>query len=107
VIQRLEEYLNIDQPVPTNIDGATVGANSDDDDDDDGVTRRPASPGPLELGMWHDRCKHLFIWYYDIYMVRPRTAHGLMFRKRFFENVPRCQRVNNSVVCHLRVVGMR
>ena len=69
MIQRLEEYLNIDQPVPTNIDGATAAANSDDDDDDDGGTRRPASPGPLELGMWHDRCKHLFLWYYDIYMV--------------------------------------
>ena len=70
VIQRLEEYLNTNQSVIENVDGATA-ANSDDDDDDDGETRRPASPEPLELGMWHDRCKHLFLWYYDIYLVSP------------------------------------
>lgn len=73
MIQRLEEYLNINQPPTGTVDGPVVTAifDDDDDDDEDGETRRPASPEPLEIGMWHDRCKHLFLWYYDIYMVHP------------------------------------
>jgi hypothetical protein len=107
VIQRLEEYLNIDQPVLNNFDGATAAANSDDDDDEDEEPRRPASPGPLELGMWHDRCKHLFLWYYDIYLVKPPDPAGLIIRKRSIENVQKSKRANNSVVCRSRVVGMQ
>jgi hypothetical protein len=79
VIQRLEEYLDINQPElpfianPKVNGGATTG-NSDDEDDDGEGTRRPSSPEPLALGMWHDQCKQLFLWYYNIYLV-PLPLH--------------------------------
>ena len=78
VIQRLEEYLNINQPVLANVDEVTVVANSDDEDED-GETR-PASPEPFEIGMWHDRYKYLFLWYYDIYVVYSPSPPPLLRR---------------------------
>ena len=69
VIQRLEEYLNLNESGGST--PPTVGSeyDSDDDSDDDEDSTRGASPAEPVLGMWVDQCKQLFLWYYDIYLV--------------------------------------
>lgn len=70
VIQRLEEYLNLDNSrVPTPPVTEPEATASDDDDDDEAGNPRPPSPTEPQIGMWVDHCKHLFLWYYDIYLV--------------------------------------
>jgi ubiquitin-conjugating enzyme E2 Z len=66
VIQRLEDYLDLnkDQRIPSPPPMMT-GPESDSDDDDE----RSVPPPEPEIGMWVDQCKHLFLCYYDIYMV--------------------------------------
>jgi len=78
VIQRLEEYLNINQesvstPSVTSAKSAPVEEEEEEDNDDDQETRRASSPLP-EIGRWVDHCKRLFLWYYHIYLVRKPLA---------------------------------
>ena len=80
VIQRLEEYLNINQegvstPSVTSAKSAPVEEEEEEeeDNDDDQETRRASSPLP-EIRRWVDHCKRLFLWYYHIYLVHNPLA---------------------------------
>jgi len=67
VIQRLEEYLA--QNSLSNAKNVKDQNEEDDSDDDEDENRsRKPSPEP-QIGMWVDQTKHLFLWYYDIYLV--------------------------------------
>ena len=77
VIQRLEDYLNLDENgspkcVSTpEVDGTkTAPAEEAGDEDASEVTRIP-SPFEPEIRMWVDLSKRLFLCYYDIYLVIP------------------------------------
>lgn len=71
VIERLEGYLKIgvEETTPTPVVPCAKDQCEDEDEDEDQQTRS-GTPVEPEVGMWVDHCKRLFLWYYDIYMVR-------------------------------------
>ena len=83
VIQRLEEYLNLNESSASTPSTVESEEHDSDDDDDDEDSTRGASPAEPVLGMWVDHCKQLFLWYYDIYLVSPHICpaiHDLIVR---------------------------
>jgi hypothetical protein len=118
VIQRLEEYLNLDEngdpkrPGTPAVDGSKDTEQEGDDEVEDGaeLTRIP-SPSEPEIGMWVDLSKRLFLCYYDIYLVStPRAFTQCSFsfweadfdRKSLNEKANRSKKTKLSFQCPLR-----
>ena len=80
VIQRLEDYLNLDEngnpkcASTPEVDGTKTAAAEDGGDEDASELTRIPSPFEPEVGMWVDLSKRLFLCYYDIYLVIPHHS---------------------------------
>lgn len=89
VIERLEGYLGIGPGGTIMTPAVTVAEEEREEDywDDDEETRKDSS-AEVETKMWVDHCKRLFLWYYNIYLVRPlfRYVRSLFF----FTHLYRC-----------------
>ena len=88
VIERLEGYLKIGPGGTISTPAGTVVEEEPEEDywDDDEETRKE-SLAEIEAKMWVDHCKRLFLWYYNIYLVR---SLPLFFGSLFLDHLCPC-----------------